>query len=98
MSSSSQSSTASGTTSYHEPSLPHLLTLVGLLYFLQLARGVANRVLRAGLLGEIAVGVIFGPIAKILEQSWEETFIVVGYIGLVLIVRASSSFSPSSSR
>jgi hypothetical protein len=94
MSSSSSSTTAQGTTLYHEPSVPHLLTLVALLYLLQLARGIANRVLHAGLLGEIAVGVIFGPVAQILEQSWEETFIVVGYIGLVLIVCTSSFSSP----
>lgn len=92
MSSSSSSTAAQGTTLYHEPSIPHLLTLVALFYLLQLARGIANRVLHAGLLGEIAVGVILGPVARILEQSWEETFIVVGYIGLVLIV-CTSSFS-----
>ncbi|GAA5950595.1 hypothetical protein JCM21900_002518 [Sporobolomyces salmonicolor] len=75
-----------GTTSYAEPPLPRLLTLISLLYLVQLARAIANYLFGAGLLGEIAIGVIYGPVAHILPLEWEETFIVVGYIGLVLIV------------
>lgn len=73
------------TVSYEEPSLPHLLTLLSFLFLLQLFRGAAERVLKAGLLGEIAVGVIYGT-AGILPVQWEQTFLVVGYLGLVLIV------------
>nr|CRX78930.1 hypothetical protein ls5930a1_00009 [Leucosporidium scottii] len=71
---------------YHEPSLPHLLTLISFLYLLQVFRAVADRILGAGLLGEIGVGVVFGPVAGILEVDWETTFVAVGYIGLVIIV------------
>lgn len=75
-----------GTIPYHEPSLPSLLTLISFLYFLQVARNICDAVLGAGLLGEIAIGTIYGPIAKILNIEWQETFLAVGYIGLILIV------------
>lgn len=78
--------TAAGTVPYHEPPFASLAVLISFLLLANVARGVANKVFYAGLLGEIAVGVIFGPVAKILDIEWEETFIVVGYIGLVLIV------------
>ncbi|GAA6033754.1 hypothetical protein JCM8097_004417 [Rhodosporidiobolus ruineniae] len=80
------SSTHSQQLTYHEPALPALLTLISLLYLLQVARGIANYLLGAGLLGEIALGVIYGPVAGILDVEWERSFIAVGYIGLVLIV------------
>lgn len=71
---------------YHEPALPQLLTLISFLYLLQVFRTAADKVLGAGLLGEIGVGVVFGPVAGILEVDWETTFVAVGYIGLVVIV------------
>ncbi|BGO99026.1 hypothetical protein RTG_00546 [Rhodotorula toruloides ATCC 204091] len=78
--------TAAGTVPYHEPPFTSLAVLISFLFLANVARGIANKVLYAGLLGEIAVGVIFGPVAKILDTEWEETFVAVGYIGLVLIV------------
>ncbi|GAA5896944.1 cation:proton antiporter [Sporobolomyces salmoneus] len=72
--------------SYHEPSLPSLLTLLSFLYLLNIFRSIASYLLNAGLLGEIAIGIIYGPVAKILPLEWEQTFLVLGYIGLVLIV------------
>ncbi|BGP28395.1 hypothetical protein JCM10296v2_000127 [Rhodotorula toruloides] len=78
--------TAAGTVPYHEPPFTSLAVLISFLFLANVARGFANKVFHAGLLGEIAVGVIFGPVAKILKTEWEETFIVVGYTGLVLIV------------
>lgn len=64
-----------------------LLVLLGFYFCLQLARIIADLVLSAGLLGEIAVGIIFGgPLAGILPESWEETWLTVGYLGLILIV------------
>lgn len=58
---------APGTVAYAEPHFPQLATVIALLYLAQVARGIASRVFYAGLLGEIAIGVIFGPVAKILE-------------------------------
>ncbi|SGY84005.1 BQ5605_C009g05669 [Microbotryum silenes-dioicae] len=86
MSRSSPSAPPPGTVSYHEPSIPRLLTLSSLIYLLQVARSVANAIFGAGLLGEIMIGVIYGPVAKILPIEWEETILVLGYLGLVLIV------------
>jgi len=75
-----------GTIPYHEPSLPSLLTLISFLYFLQVFRNICDTLLGAGLLGEITIGVIYGPLAKILNVEWQETFLAIGYIGLILIV------------
>ncbi|KWU46520.1 Sodium/hydrogen exchanger [Rhodotorula sp. JG-1b] len=88
---------APGTVPYAEPHFPQLATVIALLYLAQVARGITSRLFYAGLLGEIAVGVIFGPVAKILEESWMETFLLVGYIGLVLIVfEGGLTMQPSS--
>ncbi len=46
--------------SYSELGLTQLLTLIGFLCFLQLGRRVAAFLTGAGLLGECAVGIIFG--------------------------------------
>ncbi|TIA97040.1 hypothetical protein E3P77_01326 [Wallemia ichthyophaga] len=77
-------------TTYEEPTMVQtgpLLVLLGFYFCLQLARIIADLVLSAGLLGEIAVGIIFGgPLAGILPESWEETWLTVGYLGLILIV------------
>lgn len=72
---------------YEEPSAVTLLILLGFYFCLQLGRIIADYVLSAGLLGEIAVGIIFGgPLAGILPVEWEETWLVIGYLGLILIV------------
>lgn len=58
-----------------------------------MARWIADRLLYAGLLGEIVVGIIFGkPLGAILHDSWEQTFLALGYIGLLLIVFEGNSF------
>ncbi|KAK4056447.1 hypothetical protein OIO90_002590 [Microbotryomycetes sp. JL221] len=74
------------TISYREPTLPHLLTLISFLYLLQVGRTLADKVLGAGLIGECAIGVVYGPVTDILEIEWQQTFVAMGYIGLVLIV------------
>jgi hypothetical protein len=72
---------------YHEPSAIALLTLTSFIYLLQVFRDLADKICSAGLLGEIALGIIFGkPLADILDRAWEETFMDLGYLGLVLIV------------
>lgn len=90
-------SSESPTITYTEPSLPSLLTLVAFLYLLQVSRFTANKLFSAGLLGEIALGIVFGsPLAGILDRSWEQTFMFVGYWGLILIVFEGVYFSPTS--
>ncbi|KAK4053402.1 hypothetical protein OIV83_001567 [Microbotryomycetes sp. JL201] len=76
----------SNETTYHEPAPPQLLTLLAFLYLLQVARNAADWAIGAGLVGECTVGVVFGPLTGILQSDWQETFIAIGYIGLVLIV------------
>ncbi|GAA5891857.1 hypothetical protein JCM8208_002914 [Rhodotorula glutinis] len=83
---SSVSTAPAGTLLYHEPGFVDLAIVLSFLYLAQVARNIANRLVGAGLLGEVAVGVVFGPVAKILDIAWMQTFLVVGYIGLVLIV------------
>ncbi|GAA5935301.1 hypothetical protein JCM3775_007265 [Rhodotorula graminis] len=83
----SDSSTAPpGTLLYHEPGFVDLAIVVSFLYLAQVARNLANRLVGAGLLGEVAVGIVYGPVAKLLDVAWMQTFLVIGYIGLVLIV------------
>jgi len=44
-------------------------------------------VFRAGIIGPIIVGIIYGlPLADILLEIWQETFLAIGYIGLILII------------
>lgn len=48
---------------------------------------VADKVLRAGLIGQIIVGLIYGvPIGNILALEWQATFLALGYIGLIIII------------
>ncbi|GAA6025612.1 hypothetical protein JCM11491_001429 [Sporobolomyces phaffii] len=86
MSSTGQHLSPAGTVSYHEPSLARLLTLISFVYLANVARDVADYTLGAGLLGQVAVGVVYGPVAKILPLEWQETFLSLGYVGLCLIV------------
>jgi Kef-type K+ transport system membrane component KefB len=70
---------------YHEPGFPLLMTITSFIYLLQVFRNAADYVLGAGLIGEMGVGVIY-RIAKIIPLDIQESFIVIGYLGLVLIV------------
>jgi Kef-type K+ transport system membrane component KefB len=55
--------------------------------FLSLSRVVSEKVIRAGIIGPIVVGIIYGrPLANILHYDWQETFLYLGYIGLILII------------
>ncbi|CAI4213166.1 unnamed protein product [Parascedosporium putredinis] len=68
------------------PVIP-LLTLISFLFFLTFSDWLAGIILRAGLIGQIIVGLIYGvPIGDILPLDWQETFIALGYLGLILIV------------
>lgn len=81
---------------YARPNLVAVLTLASFVYFANVARWIADELLFAGLLGEILVGIIFGaPLAGILSASWEQTFLDLGYIGLLLVVFEGMCSCPS---
>jgi hypothetical protein len=61
--------------------------LISFFLFLALAESASDKLFRVGLLGQIIVGLIYGvPIANILPISWQETFLVLGYLGLIFII------------
>ncbi|WVQ76174.1 hypothetical protein IAR50_005832 [Cryptococcus sp. DSM 104548] len=72
---------------YEEPSTSALLIFSTYIWLLNLARWVVQRYTGAGLLGEIAIGMVFGsPLAEWLQIDWQDTMVIVGYIGLLAIV------------
>ena len=72
---------------YDEPSVVQILILLSFVYFLNVAGYIGDRLCHAGLVLQIFVRVIYGtPLAAILLPSWEATFLLLGYIGLILIV------------
>ncbi|KAJ3502618.1 hypothetical protein NLJ89_g8803 [Agrocybe chaxingu] len=73
--------------SYHPPHIPQLLAITTYLYFLSFTSSLCGKVINAPLIGPLVVGIVFGPVvAGLLQESTQQTFIDVGYIGLVLIV------------
>ncbi|PYI03463.1 Sodium/hydrogen exchanger [Aspergillus sclerotiicarbonarius CBS 121057] len=78
---------AGGFLAYHEPGIVDILTIISFFFILSLAEWISARILRAGIVGQIAVGIIYGrPLADILALDWQETFLALGYIGLILII------------
>ncbi|KAK3947674.1 Sodium/hydrogen exchanger family-domain-containing protein [Pseudoneurospora amorphoporcata] len=72
---------------YHESDIVSILTLISFFFFLAVSAWVADKVLRAGLIGQIIVGLIYGvPIGNILALKWQETLLALGYIGLIIII------------
>ncbi|KAK7185476.1 hypothetical protein DPSP01_001909 [Paraphaeosphaeria sporulosa] len=72
---------------YHEPGIIDILILVSFFTFLWISEYASNKIIRAGIIGPIAVGIIYGqPLANILHHDWQETFLYLGYIGLILII------------
>lgn len=64
-----------------------LLIIISFFVFLALSYAISSTLLRAGIIGQIIVGIIYGlPLSSILQVDWQETFLVLGYLGLVLIV------------
>ena len=72
---------------YEEPSLVHLLILSSFIYLLNVVRAVSDYAAYAGIVAEIALGIVYGsPLASLLPASWESTFTALGYLGLILVV------------
>lgn len=61
--------------------------MVSFLFFLSSVGWVFNKAIRAGLIGQILIGILYGaPVGNILDTEWQETFMALGYIGLILII------------
>ncbi|BCS27909.1 cation:proton antiporter [Aspergillus puulaauensis] len=78
---------ADGFLPYHEPGIVEILIIVSFFFILSLAEWASAKIIRAGIIGHIAVGIIYGkPLADILELDWQKTFLSLGYVGLILII------------
>lgn len=78
---------AAGFLQYHEPDIISILVLISFLFSLSCLGWVFNRLIRAGLVGQILLGILYGaPVGNILKAEWQETFLALGYIGLILII------------
>lgn len=78
---------SAGFLQYEEPDILSLLILISFFFFLSSLGWAFNKVIGAGLIGQILVGVLYGtPVGNILSTEWQETFMVLGYIGLILII------------
>jgi hypothetical protein len=72
---------------YHEPGIVIILLLTSFLLLLNVVNAALDRVLYCGLLGQVVVGITWGtPGAKWLSESFEETVVQLGYLGLILLV------------
>lgn len=79
--------TTAGFLQYHEPDIISLLTLISFFFFLSSVGWVFNKAIRAGLIGQILIGIVYGtPVGDILATAWQETFMALGYVGLILII------------
>lgn len=64
-----------------------MLVLGSFIYLLNLFGWAAQALLSAGLLGQILLGVIYGtPLAGWIDPVWEEAFVALGYVGLLIVV------------
>ncbi|SPO01523.1 related to Na+/H+ antiporter [Cephalotrichum gorgonifer] len=64
---------------YHEPTVIPLLTLISFFVLLGASEWLAGAVFKAGLIGHIIVGLIYGtPIGNILALEWQQTFVDLG--------------------
>jgi NhaP-type Na+/H+ or K+/H+ antiporter len=60
---------------------------VSFFLFLCVSEWLADKTIGASLIGPIIVGLIYGlPIGNILAPAWQDTFLALGYIGLILII------------
>ncbi|KAJ5359495.1 uncharacterized protein N7496_011908 [Penicillium cataractarum] len=76
-----------GFLAYHEPGIVEILIIISFFFLLSLAEWISTKIIRAGIIGQIAVGIIYGkPLANILEYPWQQTFLAIGYVGLILII------------
>ncbi|KAJ7628727.1 Cation/H+ exchanger [Roridomyces roridus] len=74
-------------TAYTTPGIPLLLSVSSFLVLINIAEHLFARYIHVGLLGPLCIGIVFGPQASgLLPEDVQSTFIVLGYIGLLLII------------
>ncbi|KAJ7173063.1 Cation/H+ exchanger [Mycena crocata] len=72
---------------YTTPEAPVILTISSYLYLINVAETVFARLINAGLLGSLCMGILYGSeVSDIVPEAIQSTFIALGYIGLLLIV------------
>jgi Kef-type K+ transport system membrane component KefB len=72
---------------YETPSIVQLLTLGSFLVLLPAFKLMFKRLICAGILGPLVLGIIYGvPLAGILAREWQEAFLAIGYLGLILLI------------
>lgn len=78
---------ANGFLQYHEPGIIDILVLVSFFCLLSALGWAFHKLTRARLLGQILLGVLYGtPVGNLLRAQWQETFMALGYVGLILII------------
>lgn len=78
---------SAGYLEYHEPTIIQLLVIISFFFFLALAEWISDKIFKAGLIGQMLVGLVYGiPLGNIMPIQWQETFVSLGYIGLILII------------
>ncbi|CRK30179.1 hypothetical protein BN1708_015774 [Verticillium longisporum] len=78
---------AAGFLEYHEPQVQQILIIISFFFFLALAEWISDKIFKAGLIGQMIVGLLYGiPIGNVMPIEWQETFVSLGYIGLILII------------
>lgn len=81
---------------YHEPSIEQILIQTSFLLLLNVGNWALDRLIYCGLVGQILVGVAWGtPGAKLLSVASEDTFVQLGYLGLLLLVFEGKCPPPS---
>jgi len=71
---------------YQQPPEPILLPLAGFLLALHFVAYPLDKLFACGLLGQLVVGIIWGPLASWLSLDIQRTVVQLGYIGIILLV------------
>lgn len=72
---------------YEEPDIISILVLTSFFFLLSALGWAFKKAIGASLIGQILLGVLYGaPVGNILTIEWQETFLALGYLGLILII------------
>jgi Kef-type K+ transport system membrane component KefB len=80
---------------YIETPLPVLLPLSAFLLALHIVAWPIDRLVSCGLLGQMLVGTIWGPVTSWLDLDIQLAVVNLGYVGLILLVyEGNTHFDP----